>query len=60
MAFMTLEIIFFQKKKNYYFILPFFFFIYLLPSLINEGSQNTLLVFEEGVSEHILRGKLWL
>ena len=49
---MTMEIILFRKKiKSFTYSCPFFF--YLLPILINEGTNQKLSVFEEG--EHILR-----
>ena len=61
MAFMSLEIFFFRKKNKYYLILPsVFFFVYLLPGFTDKMSHNTLLMFEEGAIEYILRAKVWL
>ena len=62
MAFMSLEKNFFPKEKQvllnfefFLFFLPFFLFVCLLTCFINERSLNTLLLFEEGAIEHILR-----
>ena len=59
MAFMTFqEVILFRKKTTLNFAL--FFFVYLFPGFINKRSHNTVVVFEEGAIEHILRAKVWL
>ena len=51
----------FQKLKKLFFILPFsLFYVYLIPILINERPHTTLLAFEEGSIEYILRGKILL
>ena len=57
MAFVTLKLKVFKKQK-YHLILPFS--VHLLPFLNNERWYSTLLAFENGAIEHILRGKIWL
>ena len=59
MAFMSLEIFFFDKKLVLLCIL-FSIFVYLLPSLINERSNNTLLAVAESAIEHFLMVRVWL
>ena len=58
---MSLKIIVFEKQKGILnFAVFFLFFVYLLPFHINERPQTTLLAFEQGSIEHILRRKIWL
>ena len=58
---MTLDINLFRKKiKIITYFCPFLFFVYILPSLFNKWPRTTLLVFEEGANECILRTEIWL
>ena len=51
--------IFFSKNKLSLSFATFFFLIYLLPSVINDKSHNTLSVFETRAMDFILRTKVW-
>ena len=58
---MTLDIILFRKKnKIIIYFCPFLFFVYFLNSLTNKWPNTSLLVFEEGANEYILRVEIWL
>ena len=60
MAFMSLEINFFQKKKQVLYNFAFFSFLSNCCFFFtNKLPHNTLLVFDEGALEHILRAKVW-
>ena len=61
MFFMTLDIMLFRKKiKIITYFCPSVFFVHLLPSLTHKWPNTTLLVFEEGANEYILRAEIWL
>ena len=58
---MALDIILFRKKiKIITFFCPFLIFVYFLPSLTNKWPNTTVLVFEEGANEYILKAEIWL
>ena len=59
MAFMSLEINFFEQKQVLH-NFAYFSFLSNLLFFINERPHNTLSVFDEGAIEHILEAKVWL
>ena len=54
---MTFNIIVLEKQKYFLILSLFRFFVNFLLCLINDRSRITLFSFEEGATEHSLRGR---